>query len=202
MTDKPGSSSGFLFLLAGLGVASTLAVVLALYVFSQRSGSDSAFANNNYLQVQQTVAITTIRKAMAEEFVDTVVDCISPKTLKDQILTEQEVTERVAAVLENFSVSINSRENQKCENGNNYAWTFTLPCRLTINRPPAWMDGTLNLGHINICGTTIAAGIHSGLGGCATSASFAACLVRSVLANNDVQKEINDIVDLQNVDSK
>ena len=138
MTDKPGSSYGFLFLIAGLGVASSLLVTFALRVFSQREGSDPFFASDAYLQVQQTVAIRTIRKAMAEEFVDTVVECISPQSLQSQILTEQQVTERVMTVLENFSASNNSSKNQKCENSKIYAWTFTLPCRPTINRPPAW----------------------------------------------------------------
>ena len=196
MADKPGSSSRFLFLIAGLGVASSLLVTFALRVFSQREGSDPFFASNAYLQVQQIVAIRTIRKAMAEEFVDTVVDCISPQSLQSQILTEQQVTERVMTVLENFSASNNSSKNQKCENSKNYAWTFTLPCRLTINRPPAWLGGTINLGDINICGTMIAAGIHSALRKCATSASFATCLVSSVLANNDVQREIDKTVEV------
>jgi hypothetical protein len=40
MADKPGSSSRFLFLIAGLGVASSLLVTFALRVFSQREGSD------------------------------------------------------------------------------------------------------------------------------------------------------------------
>lgn len=184
MADKPGSSSRFLFLIAGLGVASSLLVTFALRVFSQREGSDPFFASNAYLQVQQTVAIRTIRKAMAEEFVDTVVECISPQNLQSQILTEQQVTERVMTVLENFSASNNNSKNQKCENSKNYAWTFTLPCRLTINRPPAWLGGTINLGDINA------------LRKCATSASFATCLVSSVLANNDVQKEIDKTVEV------
>jgi hypothetical protein len=195
MADKPGSSSRFLFLIAGVGVASSLLVTFALRVFSQREGSDPFFASNAYLQVQQIVAIRTIRKAMAEEFVDTVVDCISPQSLQSQILTEQQVTERVMTVLENFSASNNSSENKKCGNGKNYAWTFTLPCRLTINRPPAWLGGTINLGDINICGTMIAAGIHSALRS-ATSASFATCLVSSVLANNEVQREIDKTVEV------
>ena len=92
MTDKPGSSSRFLFLFVGLGVASSLLVTFALRVFSQREGSDPFFASNAYLQVQQIVAIRAIRKEMAEEFVDTVVDCISPHSLQSQILTEQQVT--------------------------------------------------------------------------------------------------------------
>ena len=195
MTDKPGSSSRFLFLIAGLGVASSLLVTFALRVFSQREGSDPFFASNAYLQVQQTVAIRTIRKAMAEEFVETVVNCVSPQSLQSKILTEQQVTERVMTVLEHFSSSNNSSKDQKCENSENYAWTFTLPCRLTINRPPAWLGGTINLGDINICGTMIAAGIHSALRS-ATSASFATCLVSSVLANNEVQREIDKTVEV------
>jgi len=195
MADKPGSSSRFLFLIAGLGVASSLLVTFALRVFSQREGSDPFFASNAYLQVQQTVAIRTIRKAMAEEFVETVVNCVSPQSLQSKILTEQQVTERVMTVLEHFSSSNNSSKDQKCENSENYAWTFTLPCRLTINRPPAWLGGTINLGDINICGTMIAAGIHSALRS-ATSASFATCLVSSVLANNEVQREIDKTVEV------
>ena len=194
MADKPGSSSGFLFMIAGLGVVSSLVVTFALRVFSERSGSDVFLIGNDYLQVRRTAAIKTIRKAMSEEFVSTVVNCISPQSLQSQILTEQQVTERVMTVLEDFSVSNNSRNTQKCENSKNYAWTLTLPCRLTIDRPPAWLGGSINLGDIAICGTMIAAGIHSVLGNCATSASFAACLVSSVLANNDVQNAIYNII--------
>jgi hypothetical protein len=92
MADKPGSSSGFLFMIAGLGVVSSLVVTFALRVFSERSGSDAFLASNDYIQVQQIAAIKTIRKAMAEEFVGTVVNCISPQSLQSQILTEQQAT--------------------------------------------------------------------------------------------------------------
>jgi hypothetical protein len=140
MTDKPGSSSRFLFLIAGLGVASSLLVTFALRVFSQREGSDPFFASDAYLQVQQTVAIRTIRKAMAEEFVDTVVECISPQSLQSQILTEQQVTERVMTVLENFSASNNSSKNQKCENSKSMlGHSLYLADQLSIGRRPGWV---------------------------------------------------------------
>jgi|SRR5579875_131894 hypothetical protein len=197
MADKTGSGSGFLFIIAGLGLASSLVVFLALRVFSQREARDPILATNDYEQVQQSAAIQTVRKVMAEEFVSAVVDCVSPQKLKNEILTEQQVAERVTAALESFSAPKNNGNAQSCLNNKNYAWTFTSPCKLTINRPPAWLGGTMNFGDINICGATVAASIHSALGGCARSASFADCLVSSVLANYDVQKEIGKITDVQ-----
>ena len=197
MSDKPEPGSRFPLLIVGLGVASSLAVLFALRVFSQRSDGDSFVVSNDYLQVQQSVAIRNVRKEMAEEFVDTVMRCISPQILPSEILNEQQISERVMLVLANFSVPNESINNKKCGNDKSRAWTFTLPCKLTINRPPAWLSGTMNLGDINICGTTITASLRSATARCTASADFQACLVDSVVANNDVQKEIDKPVETQ-----
>lgn len=191
MSDKPGPGSRFPLLILGLGVASSLAVLFALRVFSQRSDGDSFVVSNDYLQVQQSAAIRNIRKEMAEEFVDTVMRCISPQLLPSEILTEQQISERVTVVLDNFSVLNESINNKKCGNDKSRAWTFTLPCTLTIDRPPAWLGGTMNLGNMSICRTTITASLRSAMARCTASADFQACLVDSVVANNDVQKEID-----------
>ena len=105
MSDKPESGSRFPLLIVGLGVASSLVVLFGLRVFSQRSDGDSFVASNDYLQVQQSAAIRNVRKEMAEEFVDTVMRCIAPQILPNEILTEQQLRERVTTVLENFSAS-------------------------------------------------------------------------------------------------
>lgn len=200
MSDKPESGSGFLIAMLSVGVASSLAVLLGLWEVSQKSGGEGFYAPNEYLQVQQTAAINTIRKNMAEDFMDTVVNCIPSQTLRDHMLTEQQLKERIDTVIKNFSVLNNN--NDRCGNSTSRAWTFTLPCKLAINRPPAWLSGAIKLGDIDICGTSIAESIHSAMGRCIAATDFSGCLVNSVLTNNDVQKEIDKPVDSQETNAQ
>ncbi|MGH6796681.1 MAG: hypothetical protein ACREC0_08265, partial [Methylocella sp.] len=113
----------------------------------------------------------------------------------------QQVNERVMAALENSAASKENTNNRKCENKNPH-WTFELPCKLTINRSPYLLRGEVKLGDINICETAIATSIRSSAGSCATSPDFPACLVRSVLANEDVKKVIDKPVEIQAIKSK
>jgi hypothetical protein len=202
MSDKSDPSSRFLIMIVCLGVVSSSVVLFTLRLFSQRSEGDPFFASNDYLQFKQSVMIKNIRQEMAEEFVGTVVNCISPQILPGQSLTEQQLTERVTTLLENFSASNENIKNQKCEKDKSRAWTFALPCKLIINRPPTELSGMVKLGDINICGTTIAASIRSATGRCSESANFPACLVTSILANDDVKKEIAKPVEIEKVNSQ
>ncbi len=201
MSDKSDPSSRFLIMIVCLGVVSSLVLLFTLRLFSQRSEGDPFFASNDYLQFKQSVMIKNIRQEMGEEFVDAVVNCISPQILPGQSLTEQQLTERVSAVLENFSASNENIKNQKCQKDKSRAWTFALPCKLIFNRPPTELSG-VKLGDINICGTTIAASIRSATGHCSESANFPACLVTSILANDDVKKEIDKPVEIDKVNSQ
>jgi hypothetical protein len=202
MSDKSDPSSRFIIMIVCLGVVSSSVVLFTLRLFSQRSEGDPFFASNDYLQFKQSVMIKNIRQEMAEEFVGTVVNCISPQILPGQSLTEQQLTERVTTVLENFSASNENIKNQKCEKDKSRAWTFALPCKLIINRPPIELSGMVKLGDINICGTTIAASIRSATGRCSESANFPACLVTSILANDDVKKEIDKPVEIEKINSQ
>src|ERR1700730_8864263 len=201
MSDKSDPSSRFLIMIVCLGVVSSLVVLFTLRLFSHRSEGDPFFASNDYLQFKQSVMIKNIRQEMAEEFVDAVVNCISPQILPGQSLTEQQLTERVTAVLENFSASNENIKNQKCQKDKSRAWTFALPCKLIFNRPPTALS-VVKLGDINICGTTIAASTRSATGHCSKSANFQACLVTSILANDDVNKKMNKPVEIEKVNSQ
>jgi hypothetical protein len=201
MSDKSDPSSRFLIMIVCLGVVSSLVLLFTLRLFSQRSEGDPFFASNDYLQFKKSVMIKNIRQEMAEEFVDAVVNCISSQILPGQSLTEQQLTERVTAVLENFSASNENIKNQKCQKDKSRAWTFALPCKLIFNKLPTELSG-VKLGDINICGTTIAASIRSATGHCSESANFPACLVTSILANDDVKKEIDKPVEIEKVNSQ
>src|ERR1019366_2412533 len=187
MNGKSQSNIGFLFLIAGLGIVSCLAVIFALRVLSQKLGS-SPDVGDNYLQVQQDAAIGKVRKQITAEFINSIVNCSPIQTIKNQILNEQQVAERVTAVLEND-------EHTLCRNDKNHVWSFTAPCTLAIHRPPAWLSGVgnVNLGNVNICATTVAGDIHYAADRCSTSSDFSAFLVNAVLADNEVQKEFDKV---------
>jgi hypothetical protein len=201
MSDKSDPSSRFFIMIVCLGVVSSLVVLFTLRLFSQRSEGDPFFASSDYLQFKQGVMIKNIRQEMTEEFVDAVVNCISPQILPGQNLTEQQLTERVTTVLENFSASNENIKNQKCQKAKSRAWTFALPCKLISNRPPTELSG-VKLGDINICGTTLAASIRSATGHCSESANFPDCLVTSILANDEVKKEIDKPVEIEKISSQ
>jgi hypothetical protein len=189
LSDKPASGSGFLILMLGLALASSLIVLFGLRQLSQKTGGGGFEATNGYLQVEQSVTITAIRKATVEDFADTVIQCIHSQSLRDQILTTQ-VQDRIKTVIENFSV-LDANNSDKCGKSQSRAWTFTSPCKLTINRPPAWFSGTIKLGDVTLCETTLAESIHAAMGHCTASSDLSGCLVNSVLANVDVQREFD-----------
>jgi hypothetical protein len=188
LSDKPASGSGFLFLMLGLALASSIVIIFGLRQLSQKTSGDGFEATNGYLQVEQSVMKTAIRKATVENFADTLVSCLPSQSLKNETLNEQQLRERISAVLKNLSAS---DTNDKCGNAQNRAWTFTLPCKLTINRAPAWLSGAVKLGDLRICETTLAESLHSAMSHCPASSDFPGCLVNSVLTNIDVQREFD-----------
>jgi hypothetical protein len=190
LSDKPASGSGFLIVMLGLALASSFVVLFGLRQLSQKSGGDGFDSTNGFLQVEQSVTITAIRKATVEDFADTVIRCIPSKSFRDQILTTQELLDRINTVIENFSV-LDTNNSDKCGKSQNRAWTFTSPCKLTINKAPVWFSGAIKLGDVNLCETTMAESIHSAMGHCTASSDFPGCFVNSVLANVDVQREFD-----------
>jgi hypothetical protein len=198
--NQDQSSRGVIIIIACFGVLSSLAVLYAINIFFQRSQGDPFFASEEYLIFKESMAVKDIRRNIAEEFVGAMVNCISPPILPGQSLTEQQVNERVMAAWENYAAPNENKKNQKCENKNPH-WTFELPCKLTINRSPYKLRAEVKLGYINICETAIATSIRSSIGSCA-SANFPGCLVSSVLANDDVKKEIDKPVEIQAINSK
>ncbi|MGH6837408.1 MAG: hypothetical protein ACREDT_01120 [Methylocella sp.] len=195
------SSRGIIILIACCGTLSSLVVLYAINLFYQRSQGDPFFASEEYLVFKESLAVKDIRRDIAEEFVGAMVNCISPPILPGQSLTEQQVNERVMAAWENYSSPNENTKNQKCENKNLH-WTFELPCKLTINRSPYKLRGEVKLGYINICESAIATSIRSAARSCAATAKFPACVVSSVLANDDVKKEIDKPVEIQALNAK
>ncbi|MGH6812228.1 MAG: hypothetical protein ACREDM_07760 [Methylocella sp.] len=200
-TNQDTSSRGIIILIACCGVLSSLGVLYAINLFFQRSQGDPFFASEEYLVFKESITVKNIRRDIAEEFVRAVVNCISPPIVPGQNLTEQQVNERVMTALENYAVTNKNTKNQKCKNKNPH-WTFELPCKLTINRSPFKLRAEVKLGDINICKTTIVISIRSSTGSCTASTNFQACLVRSVLANDDVRKDIEKPVEIRAIDSK
>jgi hypothetical protein len=199
-TDQDQTSRGIIILIACCGALSSLVVLYAINLFYQRSQGDPFFASEEVQVFRESLAVKDIRRDIAEEFVGAVINCISPPILPGQSLTEQQVNERVMASWENYAVPKENTQNQKCRNKNPH-WTFELPCKLTINRAPYKLRGQVNLGYINICENVIATSIRPYIGSCA-STNFLSCLVNSVLANDDVKKEIDKPVEIQAIDAK
>lgn len=194
------SSRGVIIIIACGGVLSSLAVLFAINKFFERSQGDPFFASEEYMIFKEGLAVKNIRRNIAEEFVGTVINCISPPILPGQSLTEHQVNERVTAALENYAASNGNTKNQKCENKNPH-WTFEPPCKLTINRLPYKLRAEVKLGFISICETAIGTGIRASVGSCA-SKNFAECLISSVLENDDVKKEIDKPVEIRVINTK
>jgi len=199
--NQDQSSRRIIVIIACSGVLSSLVVLYSIHLFFQRSRGDPFFASEDYMVFKESLAVKTIRREVAEEFAGAVVNCISPPILPGQSMTEQQVNERVMTALENYASSNKNTINKKCENRNLH-WTFESPCKLTINRSPYRLRAAVKLGDLNICGTALATSIRSSTGSCAASPNFSACLVSSILANDDVKKEIDKSVEIQAINSK
>ncbi|MGH6822596.1 MAG: hypothetical protein ACRECP_06975 [Methylocella sp.] len=199
--NQDQSSRGVIIIIACAGVLSSLVVLYAMHLFFQRSQGDPFFASEEYMVFKEGIVVKNIRRDIAEEFVGAVVNCISPPIVPGQSLTEPQVNERVTSAMENYAASNGNAKNPKCENKNPH-WTFELPCKLTLNRAPYKLREAVKLGDINICAIAIATSIRSAARSCTPSANFQACLVSSVLANDDVKKEIDKPVEIQAINAK
>jgi len=200
-TNQDERSRNIIIIIACGGVLSSFLAFFALHLFFQRSQGDPFFASEEVMIYKEGLAVKNIRREVTEEFVSAVVSCISPPLLPGQSLTEQQVKDRVMTALENDAASKENTKKHNCENNNKH-WTFELPCKLTINRSPYNLRAEVKLGDINICETTITTSIHSSTGSCTASPNFPACLVSSVLANDDVKKEIDKPVEIQAINAK
>ena len=179
------------------GVLVSIVVLFSIYISLQQAQNDPYFSSEENVAYQKIIAVKNIRREIAEEFIAAVVNCISPPILPGQILTEQQVNERVTTAIENSNT-----KNEKCENNKNPHLTFELPCKLKINKSSYNMGVEINLGFVSICKNTIAKSILSTINSCTTSSKFTACLVSSVLANDDVKKEIDKPVESQAITDK
>jgi hypothetical protein len=180
-----------------IGAISIIIVLFSVTLFFQRRQSDPYFASKENLVFQQITTAKKIRRDIAEEFVDSVVNCISPPIGPGESLTERQVRERVTAAMENYSAANNNTKTKKCDNNKNINWTFEAPCTIRINKSSYQLGGEINLGDIIICYTAIATGIVHALSICSTPGTFRACLVNSVLMDDDVKKEIDKPVERQ-----
>lgn len=199
--NQDKSSRSIIIMIACGGVLSSLAVFFSLYIFFQRSQGDTFFSSEAYLAFRESNAVRNIRHDISEEFLSSVVNCISPPILPDEILTEEQVNGRVLEVLKNYSASNENIKNLKCGVKNPH-WTFALPCKLVIISSSYKLSAEVNLGNINLCVTTITTSIQSAVRSCAASAKFQACLVSSVLENDDIRKDMEKPVESQAIKSK
>ncbi|MCI0601008.1 MAG: hypothetical protein L0Y50_02425 [Beijerinckiaceae bacterium] len=186
--------------LMACGVLSSLVVLFSIYLYFQRRQGDPFFASDEYRIFQEHLTVQNIRRQIAEEFVDAVVSCISPPIAAGDILTEQEVTERVAAAIGNYSGE--NAKLRKCGNTRSTHWTFEAPCKLNITKSFAQSSGGLNLGNIEICATILASTIRYSIGHCTASSNFPECMLSSILANDNVKREIEKPVEAQAARSK
>jgi hypothetical protein len=180
-----------------IGAISIIIVLFSISLFFQRRQSDPYFASKENLVFQQISAVRKIRRDIAEEFVDAVMNCISPPMAPGESLTERQVRERVTAAMENYSAADKNTKTQKCGNNLNRNWTFEAPCTIRITKSSYQLGGEINLGDIIICNAAISTGIVHALSKCDTPSTFLACVVNSVLMDDDVKKQIDKPVETQ-----
>ena len=173
------------------GVLASGTVLFSIYNFSQQTQNDQFFASEENLAFQKTMAVKNIRREIAEQFVTAVLSCISQPILPGQSLTKEEANERVRIAIERLNLDTT---NQRCYNNKSAYWTFEFPCKLKINNSSYKLVGDIQLGDIgdiSICTATISDSIRSTINRCSKSNNFQACLVSSVLANDDIKNEID-----------
>jgi hypothetical protein len=202
MKSREDQNLSVIAILVTFGVLSSVAVIFAIYLFSQRGQNDPFSASSEFRVFQERQAVTNIRRGIAEDFVVAVVNCTSPPISPGQRLTEQQVTERVTGAIERISSSNWNTENPKCQNSRSSSWTFELPCKLKISESFSKVSGGLNLGEIGVCKTAIIKGILAATRSCPDSADFPACLARAILANEDINNEIEKPIEIQHIYNK
>ncbi len=200
-SERDPNLSVIAILIAG-GVLSSLIVSFAIYLYFQRGKGDPFFETDQFRVFQERQAVTNIRRAIAEDFVATVVNCTSPPISPSQRLTEQQVTERVTAAIERISSLNVSTEDPKCQNSKSSHWTFALPCTLKISESFSKVSGGLNFGEISLCKTTLVTCILAATHSCAESADFPACLAGTILTYEAITNEIAKPVEIQRLNNK
>ena len=203
MGNQEDQNFTFIAVLLACAILSAVGKLFAGSLFFQRKQVDSFFVSDDYRVFQEGVAVTNIRRQISEDFVGTVLSCISPTfTLSTgQTLTEQKITESVTAAIEKTSLSNANAEKPNCQHSKSSHWTFELPCTLKISESFSKTNG-LHLGNIGLCIAPLARTILSATRGCGSSDDFKACLVRSILANDDVKSEIEKPVEIQHINNK
>lgn len=195
MTNNQDKSSIAILTIAGVGVLSSLAVIFSIYLFFQRRQSDVYFVSQENQRFQEILAVKAIRRAIAEEFAGTVVNCLSPPLLPGQDSTERQVDERVTLAMEKIAVT-SGNNNDGCANPKHPHWTFELPCKLKINSSYYKLWPALKLGDMNICKNSIVISIRSAVRSCTSPIGFQACLIAAILANGDLKMEIDKDVEM------
>jgi hypothetical protein len=201
MGNQEDQNFTFIAVLLAYGILSAVGILFAGSLFFQRKQADSFFASDDYRVFQERVAVTNIRRQIAEDFVGAVVSCISPPISTGQTLTEQQITESVTAAIEKTSLSNANAENAKCQHSKSSHWTFELPCTLKISESFSKLNG-LHLGNIGLCMAPLARNILSATQICTSSDDFNACLLRSILANDYVKNEVEKPVEIQQINNK
>lgn len=179
------------------GVLSSLVVLFSLYLYFQRREGDPFFASDEYRLFQEGQAVKNLRRGIAEEFATAVVNCISPPIVPGSVLTEQEETARVTAAIGSYSAAAEKASDQKCKDARSTHWSFEAPCTLRISKTFSKSSGGLNLGEMDLCMQTIALAIRSSVGKCTSSGDFPGCLISSIVANDNVKREIEKPVEAQ-----
>lgn len=182
--------------IAILGSLVSLAILFSIYRYFERQQDDPYFASQENLNFQEIVAVKSLRRQVAEEFVSRVINCAQPSLPPQPPLTEQQVNESVAAAFEDFSASEGT--SRKCNTQSSY-WTFERPCSIKINKSPFGLREAVKLGELVICRDSIARSLHSALDSCRSSLSpgrYLECLASSIVDNDEIKNEINKSVDI------
>ena len=189
-------SRGVILILAGWLIVAT-ATISGIYLISQRKESgDPYFASRENLAFHEIVTVKNIRRQIAEDFVTHVVKCISPPLSPGEVLTEQQVNERVRTSIENYSRATEDTKNHKCE-ARHPNWTFEAPCGIKINKSSSYgLSDAVNLGELTICQNVIASSLHTALGSCTNSSTFSACLVDSIMSNAEIRDQIDKTAEI------
>jgi hypothetical protein len=197
MEPKKDQNFPVMAMLVTLGVLSSSAITFAIYLNAQRRQADPFFASGELRTFQERLAVTDLRRGIAEDFASAVVNCISPRILPGESLAERQIAERVTAAIERTSPSAGNIEDPGCQKSRSTHWTFEPPCKLKISESFSKVTGGLNLGEIGICNSAIVASLLRATHACQDSAEFAACLARSILANDEIKNEIEKPVEIQ-----
>ncbi len=200
---KPREESNFpVLVLVTLGILSSLGVAFAIYLSMVRRQADPVFASGELRVFQERIAVTDIRRRIADDFAAAVVNCMSPPILPGESLTEQQVAERVTAAIARTSPAAGNIADPKCQNSRSAHWTFEPPCKLKITESFAKLAGGLNFGEIGMCTSAIVASVLAASRTCPDSADFPACLATSILAKDEIRSAIEMPVEARQSDNK